>query len=122
MRKAITFLQSCARLQRKDDESLTQQDVREIAGVIPDDVIAALLDVCRTNSYERVERFVEVSRVGGFNFLAVTSRAADFPFQDLMLEGHSAVQIITQLHDVILDLDELQDRHKSAIMERLAVS
>ena len=64
MRKAITFLQSCARLQRKDDESLTQQDVREIAGVIPDDVIAALLDVCRTNSYERVERFVEVSTVG----------------------------------------------------------
>ena len=39
-----------------------------------------------------------------------------------MLEGHSAVQIITQLHDVILDLDELQDQHKSAIMERLAVS
>ena len=61
MRKAITFLQSCARLHKKDDAALTQQDVREIAGVIPDDVIVSLVDVCRTNSYEKVQRFVDVS-------------------------------------------------------------
>ena len=43
-------------------------------------------------------------------------------FKDLMLEGHSAAQIITQLHDVILALDDLPDRQKSHVMERLAVS
>jgi len=39
-----------------------------------------------------------------------------------MADGHSAGQIILQLHDCIVPLDELNDQQKSAICERLAVS
>ena len=39
-----------------------------------------------------------------------------------MLEGHSGVQILTQLHDLMLPLDELDDKQKSAIFEKIAVS
>jgi len=39
-----------------------------------------------------------------------------------MAEGHSAGQIILQLHDCIVPSDTLNDRQKSAIYERLAVS
>ena len=39
-----------------------------------------------------------------------------------MAEGHSAGQIILQLHDCIVPSDTLNDRQKSAVCERLAVS
>jgi len=39
-----------------------------------------------------------------------------------MAEGHSAGQIILQLHDCIVPSDTLNDRQKSAICERVAVS
>jgi len=38
-----------------------------------------------------------------------------------MADGHSAGQIILQLHDYIVPSDTLNDRQKSAICERLAV-
>ena len=38
-----------------------------------------------------------------------------------MAEGHSAGQIIEQLHDLITSSDELDDKQKSVICERLAV-
>ena len=39
-----------------------------------------------------------------------------------MAEGHSAAQLINQLHDAVLPLDDVTDKQKSAIFERLAVS
>ena len=39
-----------------------------------------------------------------------------------MADGHSAGQIILQLHDCIVPSDTFNDRQKSAICERLAVS
>jgi len=39
-----------------------------------------------------------------------------------MADGHSAGQIILQLHDRIVVSESLNDRQKSAICERLAVS
>lgn len=39
-----------------------------------------------------------------------------------MADGHSAVQLITQLHDVLVQMDDLNDKQKSAILEQLAVS
>jgi len=39
-----------------------------------------------------------------------------------MADGHSAGQIILQLHDYIVPSDTLNDCQKSAICERLAVS
>lgn len=42
-------------------------------------------------------------------------------FQDLMNEGHPASQLILQLHDKLVQLDELDDKQKSVVMEKLAV-
>lgn len=97
MRKAITYLQSVARL--KGDEEVSKADVFEIAGVISDETIDVLIKVCHSNSYEKLEKKV----------------------QEVMFEGHSAAQIITQLHDKIVQLDNLNDQQKSVICEKLAV-
>lgn len=39
-----------------------------------------------------------------------------------MAEGHSANQVILQLHDTLINMDELTDAQKSVIFEKLAVS
>ncbi len=39
-----------------------------------------------------------------------------------MAEGHSAGQIILQLHDIIIPSEKFTDTQKAAVCERLAVS
>ncbi|KAK3095174.1 hypothetical protein FSP39_011045 [Pinctada imbricata] len=97
LRKAITYLQSASRL--KGEESISKQDIYEIAGVIDDGVIDNLIKVCRSNSYEKVEKEVK----------------------EVIFAGHSASQIIGQLHDKIVQLEDLGDKQKSVICEKLAV-
>lgn len=97
LRKAITFLQSAARL--KGDNKITKQDIYEIAGVIHDEVIDKLIEVCSTDSYETLEQEVKSA----------------------MMEGHSGMQVITQLHDKLVEMETLTDKQKSVIMEKLAV-
>jgi len=97
MRKAITYLQSAARL--KSGESVTEQDIFEIAGVIPVSVLDELIEACKSDSYEKLEANVK----------------------GMIADGHSAAQLITQIHDVLIEMDELKDKQKAAVMERLAV-
>lgn len=42
--------------------------------------------------------------------------------QDLIDEGHAATQFVNQLHDVVVENDNLSDKQKSVITEKLAVS
>ena len=39
-----------------------------------------------------------------------------------MTEGYSASQLINQLHDKVVQMDQLTDQQKAAMCERLAVS
>ena len=56
MRKAITTLQSCARLKEGAEEAeVTGSDVREMSGVVPDKWIGAMVDVCKKNSFEKMQ-------------------------------------------------------------------
>ncbi|BGP13903.1 hypothetical protein JCM10213_002544 [Rhodosporidiobolus nylandii] len=100
LRRAITYLQSASRLHAATGEPLSATSVQEIGGVVPDDVMAELgralgvreddgmdVDAARgpkKGSFEQVQRAVEkISR-----------------------EGYSAVQVLSQLHDLII-LDPL---------------
>lgn len=98
LRKAITSLQSCARL--KGDVEIAKDDVYEISGVIPEKYLEGLLEVCQLNSYDRVQGFVD----------------------DMICEGFSGHQLINQLHDHVVSNSCLTDSQKSAICEKLAVS
>ena len=41
--------------------------------------------------------------------------------QDLMLEGFSVAQLISQIHDNVVASDELSDQQKTVICERIAI-
>lgn len=101
LRKAITSLQSCARL-KKEGECVEKLDVYEISGVIPDEWLRRLVAAIRSNSYEKVETVVD----------------------ELMSEGFSALQLCGQIHDwVTVGGDhDLSDHQKSMICSALAIS
>ncbi|XP_029542098.1 replication factor C subunit 4-like isoform X1 [Oncorhynchus nerka] len=96
LRKAITFLQSAARL--NTDNEITESAVIEIAGVVPPEMIDNLLQICYKGTFEKLE-------------IAV---------RNMVDEGYAATQIINQLHEAVIE-EELNDKQKSAITEKMAV-
>lgn len=97
LRKAITLLQSAHRL--KGSDGVKAVDICEIAGVIDNHWITELIETCKTNSYEKLESYVT----------------------DMLLEGHSAYQLISQLHDEIISKPDYSDKKRSIICEKIAV-
>ena len=118
LRKAITFLQSAARLvgaqgqqgKKGEDEMDVDQDgaapgnvvtvksVEEIAGVIPEpamtQLVAAMDPKTKGAVYERVAAVVE----------------------DMVMDGWSATQIVAQLYEKIVMDDRIADRQKNRIV------
>jgi len=95
LRKAITSLQSAARL--KAGKEIEEEDVYEITGVIPVKYIEGILDVCQLNSYGRLEEFVD----------------------NMICEGFSGHQMINQLQEYVVT-SGLTDQQKSEICGKLA--
>uniref|UniRef100_F7GE29 Replication factor C subunit 4 n=2 Tax=Monodelphis domestica TaxID=13616 RepID=F7GE29_MONDO len=96
LRKAITFLQSATRL--TGGQEVTEKVITEIAGVVPTGTITGIFYACQSGSFEKLEALVK----------------------DLIDEGHAATQLINQLHDVVVEKDDLTDKQKSIITEKLA--
>lgn len=95
LRKAITYLQSAARLDasRADSPGITVESVREIAGVVGADLMASLL--------------AAVASKNNANIAAVV--------REVVMQGWSAQQVADQLHDAWLVDDALTLAEKNAI-------
>ncbi|KAI0035985.1 P-loop containing nucleoside triphosphate hydrolase protein [Vararia minispora EC-137] len=111
LRRAITYLQSIARLHSASstETEIVPEDVQEIAGVVPDEVVkgfARSLGVDVQSDDEDIEMDGDSERPRGFD--AIRRKVRDF-----MLEGFSASQIISQLHDLIVLHPTLTARQKA---------
>ncbi|CAG0892708.1 unnamed protein product [Darwinula stevensoni] len=95
LRKAITLLQSAARLR---PQGIATQDVNEISGFIPPELVEKLLAACQSNSYSRVEDEVSL----------------------ILLEGYSAFQMILQVHNWVVE-SPFSDAQKATICYKIAV-
>lgn len=132
LRKAITFLQSAAKLSGRpkrepkaepedDDEDVVMKDedegenveqegtglvtmdmVHEIAGLIPDGIIESLFSACKSQSTKM--------SFGNGVFKGLMSTV-----EDVMLAGWSATQLLTQLHDRLLLDDNFTGEQKNSI-------
>uniref|UniRef100_A0A8C2NK33 AAA+ ATPase domain-containing protein n=1 Tax=Capra hircus TaxID=9925 RepID=A0A8C2NK33_CAPHI len=96
LRKAITFLQSATRL--TGGKEVTEKVITDIAGVVPAKTIDGVFAACQSGSFDKLEAVVK----------------------DLINEGHAATQLVNQLHDVVVENDNLSDKQKSIITEKLA--
>ena len=89
LRKAITYLQSAAKLSETFDINhhqslITIQSIRETAGILPDDILAELIQFIKLKTQQ--------------------SRLIKYIDQSIILSGWSAQILLDQVHDkVILD-------------------
>lgn len=117
LRKAITFLQSAARLHsnlmttdRDGDIDLTGDDdkeiaedlitlksIREIAGSVPKDILEGLLKVSETKEFDKIFKVVD----------------------DAISEGWSGVEIVNQLHDELILNDTFSPEQKNQFSQIL---
>ncbi|XP_050435309.1 replication factor C subunit 4 [Adelges cooleyi] len=97
MRRAITSLQSTARL--KGEEGIEEDDVLEVIGTVPDVWLDRMIEMGRTNDYQKMDGFVE----------------------DLIFEAYSATQVLEQLHDKIVFASNMTDKQKSAICRVISI-
>ncbi|QPH00239.1 Subunit of heteropentameric Replication factor C (RF-C) [Epichloe festucae Fl1] len=113
LRKAITFLQSAARLvgasalnkdgdgdeeMDVDNKPVTVKIVEDIAGVIPDQTVSELVDAMRPRgagqTYRSVSKIVE----------------------DMVADGWSATQVVSQLYQYLTTDETISDVHKNRIV------
>ncbi|CAG8451051.1 5839_t:CDS:2 [Cetraspora pellucida] len=94
LRKAIMYLQSASKLHKK--EMITTESIREITGVVPDDMINSLIESAKSKKNE-IQLEEEVAKV--------------------MCSGFSAVQILSQIQDQILADYQINETQKARIGE-----
>ncbi|OAA63685.1 DNA replication factor c subunit [Niveomyces insectorum RCEF 264] len=126
LRKAITYLQSAARLVGAgkaaapagddDDDSMdvdasstptvTVQIIEDIAGVIPDQTIDRLVDAIRPAK----------ARKGGGGGAGSTYQSVAKVVEDMVADGWSAGQVVTQLYQAVVYDETVPDAQKNKIV------
>jgi replication factor C subunit 2/4 len=99
MRRAITTLQSCYRL-KGINSTITQQDILEISGVIPQHFLDEFVFVCKSGDYKKLEEYVK----------------------NITYEAYSIGQMFEQLNEFIVMHEGLTNTQKSLICDKLGVS
>uniref|UniRef100_A0A224XM41 Putative replication factor c small subunit n=1 Tax=Panstrongylus lignarius TaxID=156445 RepID=A0A224XM41_9HEMI len=99
LRRAITSLQSCARL-KGADKKIEATDVAEMTGAVPHKWIEQFVESSRSNDYKTIESRVD----------------------QILYEAYPVLQVIEQVHDYVMRSDNTSDLAKAYICEKLAVS
>lgn len=95
LRRAITYLQSAARL---FGSSISSSDLISVSGVIPEEVVKTLFVACRSGNFDLVDK--EVNNV--------------------IAEGYPVAQMLSQLFDLVAEADDVSDEQKARICQKLA--
>ncbi|KAM3238368.1 replication factor C subunit 2 isoform X1 [Capsicum annuum] len=95
LRRAITYLQSAARL---FGSSISAKDLISVSGVIPNVVVQAIFSACRSGNFDLANK--EVNNV--------------------IAEGYPVSQMLSQLYDIVVDADDISDEQKARICKKFA--
>ncbi|KAF7791280.1 hypothetical protein EIP86_002294 [Pleurotus ostreatoroseus] len=112
LRRSITYLQSASRLAHSSQPPapITAEDIQEIAGVVPDRIItdfAATLGIeSIANDSMDVDMDQKKPRKAGFDIIRKKVK-------EIVREGYSASQLLSQLHDLIVEHPTLTARQKA---------
>jgi replication factor C subunit 2/4 len=92
LRRAITYLQSAARLNvaGASGSTITPRDIQEIAGVVPDGVINSFAATIGVDVSGEEGMEIDGGQFRGFDLIRKKVK-------ELMREGYSAAQLLTQV-------------------------
>lgn len=96
MRKAITLLQSAARLY---SGNVNAESIVEVAGYIPDEKLTTLFEMCRKGEFDKAQAQME----------------------DILKDGYSGLKIMDQFSDVVMEAD-CPDQVKAEIFMRMGLA
>lgn len=99
MRKAITTLQSCSRL-KIGHGSINKHDIFQISGIVPNEYLVNFLAVCKLGDYTKLENYV----------------------QDIQYEAYSIAQFFDQFNDFVMSNNDLTNKQKYTICDKLGES
>ncbi|KAK2451758.1 Subunit of heteropentameric Replication factor C (RF-C) [Trifolium repens] len=94
LRRAITYLQSAARL---FGSSISSKDLISVSGIVPTEVVEGLLKACKSGNFDLANKEVN-------NFIA---------------EGYPVSQMLTQLFEAIVEENDISDEQKARISKKL---
>lgn len=97
LRRAITLLQSSSRI-NDEGEPITDQQIREMSGMIPDELLVQFMEVCKDGDYNVFVDFVD----GVFS------------------DGFSVGQLMEQLNEYVVGNENLSVKQKSLITAKIA--
>ncbi|XP_008781582.1 replication factor C subunit 2 [Phoenix dactylifera] len=97
LRRAITYLQSAARL---FGSTISTKDLISVSGVIPQDVVQSLFMACKSGDFD----------------------VADKEVSNIIAEGYPVSQMLSQLLEVIVNADKISDEQKARICKKLGES
>ncbi|KAK0197261.1 P-loop containing nucleoside triphosphate hydrolase protein [Armillaria mellea] len=105
LRRAITYLQSASRLSSSTSPPtpITPRDVQEIAGVVPDDIINNFASVLGIDMDQAMSGTAPKP-----GFTGIRSAV-----KEIIREGYSASQVLSQLHDLVVLHHTLNAKQKS---------
>lgn len=95
LRRAITYLQSAARL---FGSSITSSDLINVSGVIPERVVKSLYAACKSGNFDQANREVN----------------------NAIADGYPVSQMLSQLFDIVVEADDISDEQKARICKKLA--
>ncbi|XP_017769921.1 PREDICTED: replication factor C subunit 4 [Nicrophorus vespilloides] len=98
MRRAITCLQSCAKL-RGSDDLIKIEDVYEVTGVVPSKWLDQFVAVCKKGDYDGLSNFLNT----------------------MMYEAYSGLQMLEQLNEIVVHSDLFNDKQKGFIGAKLGL-
>ncbi|XP_028787792.1 replication factor C subunit 2 [Neltuma alba] len=94
LRRAITYLQSAARL---FGSSISSKDLISVSGVVPTEVVQAFLATCKSGNFDLANKEVN----------------------DFIAEGYPVSQLLTQLFEAIVEAGDISDEQKARISKKL---
>lgn len=94
LRRAITYLQSAARLY---GSSISSKNLISVSGVVPPGVVEDLLASCKSGNFDLANK--EVTNV--------------------ISEGYPVSQMLSQLFDLIVEENDISDEQKARICQKL---
>ncbi|XP_073099953.1 replication factor C subunit 2 [Elaeis guineensis] len=94
LRRAITYLQSAARL---FGSTISSGDLISVSGVIPQDVVQSLFMACKSGDFD----------------------VADKEVSNIIAEGYPVSQMLCQLLELIVNADDISDEQKARICKKL---
>ncbi|XP_016460085.1 replication factor C subunit 2-like [Nicotiana tabacum] len=95
LRRAITYLQSAARL---FGSSISARVLISVSGVIPNEVTQAIFSACRSGNFDLANKEVD----------------------NVIAEGYPVSQMLSQLYDIVIDADGISDEQKARICKKFA--